>query len=78
MANEETVKGYDSIRRLFIEVSKELENVALESTRSIEIDDFVDRDEIDPRYLIRTARRLHCDAGEGDEEPSSRQQRKSA
>jgi DNA end-binding protein Ku len=35
-------------------VSKEkLENVALESTRTIEIDEFVDRSEIDPRYLIR-------------------------
>jgi DNA end-binding protein Ku len=38
----------------FIEVSKEeLENVALESTRTIEIDEFVDRSEIDPHYLIR-------------------------
>ena len=38
----------------FIEVTKEeLENVALESTRTIEIDEFVDRSEIDPRYLIR-------------------------
>jgi DNA end-binding protein Ku len=27
--------------------------VALESTRTIEIDEFVDRSEIDPRYLIR-------------------------
>jgi DNA end-binding protein Ku len=32
---------------------EELENVALDSTRSIEIDEFVDRTEIDPRYLIR-------------------------
>jgi DNA end-binding protein Ku len=31
----------------------ELENIALESTRTIEIDEFVKRDEIDPRYLIR-------------------------
>ena len=38
----------------FIEVTKEeLENVALKSTRTIEIDEFVDRTEIDPRYLIR-------------------------
>src|SRR4249920_1218919 len=37
-----------------VEVTKEeLENVALESTRTIEIDEFVDRSEIDPRYLIR-------------------------
>lgn len=32
---------------------EELENVALESTRTIEVDEFVDRSEIDPRYLIR-------------------------
>jgi non-homologous end joining protein Ku len=32
---------------------EELENVALKSTRTIEIDEFVDRSEIDPRYLIR-------------------------
>jgi hypothetical protein len=32
---------------------EELENLALESTRTIEIDEFVDRSEIDPRYLIR-------------------------
>lgn len=38
----------------FVEVSKEeLENVALESTRTIEIDEFGDKSEIDPRYLIR-------------------------
>lgn len=32
---------------------EELENVAVESTRSIQIDEFVQRDEIDPRYNIR-------------------------
>lgn len=31
---------------------EKLENVALESTRTIEIDEFVQRDEIDPRYII--------------------------
>jgi hypothetical protein len=37
-----------------VEVTNEgLENVALESTRTIEIDEFVQRDEIDPRYVIR-------------------------
>jgi DNA end-binding protein Ku len=52
--NENIVKGYALDKDTFIEVSKEeLENVALESTRTIEIDEFVDRDEIDPRYLIR-------------------------
>ncbi len=54
VANEDIVKGYKVDTDTFVEVSKEeLENVALESTRTIEIDEFVDRDEIDPRYLIR-------------------------
>jgi DNA end-binding protein Ku len=35
-------------------VSKdELENIALESTRTIDIDEFVPKSDIDPRYLIR-------------------------
>ena len=52
--NEDIVKGYALDKDNFIEVSKEeLENIALESTRTIEIDEFVDRSEIDPRYLIR-------------------------
>jgi DNA end-binding protein Ku len=38
----------------FIEVSKEeLEEIALETTRTIDIDEFVDMADIDPRYLIR-------------------------
>ena len=38
----------------YIEVSKdELENIALESTRTIDIDEFVPKSSIDPRYLIR-------------------------
>jgi DNA end-binding protein Ku len=38
----------------YIEVSKdELENIALESTRTIEIDEFVPKSSIDSRYLIR-------------------------
>ncbi len=52
--NEDIVKGYALDNETFIEVSKEeLENVALESTRTIDIDEFVDKAEIDPRYLIR-------------------------
>jgi len=52
--NEDITKGYALDKDTFIEVSKEeLENVALESTRTIEIDEFVDRSELDPRYLIR-------------------------
>jgi DNA end-binding protein Ku len=54
VANEDIVKGYKVDTDTLIEVSKnELENVALESTRTIEIDEFVDRSEIDPRSLIR-------------------------
>ena len=54
VASEDIVKGYKVDTDTFVEVSKEeLENVALESTRTIEIDEFVDKSEIDPRYLIR-------------------------
>ena len=54
VANEDIVKGYKVDTDTFIEVTKdELENVALESTRTIEIDEFVDRSEIDPRFMIR-------------------------
>ena len=52
VANEDIIKGYKVDTDTFIEVTKdELENVALESTRTIEIDEFVDRSEIDPRFL---------------------------
>jgi DNA end-binding protein Ku len=52
--NEDIVKGYALDKETFIEVSKEeLEEIALESTRTIEIDEFVEKLEIDPRYLIR-------------------------
>src|SRR6267378_4183935 len=48
VANEDIVKGYKVDTDTFIEVTKEeLENVALESTRTIEIDEFVDHSEID-------------------------------
>jgi DNA end-binding protein Ku len=52
--NEDIVKGFKVDTDTYIEVTKEeLENVALESTRTIEIDEFVQRKEIDPRYIIR-------------------------
>ncbi len=52
--NEDIVKGYELEKGQYIEVSKEeLEEIALESTRTIEIDEFVDRADIDARYLIR-------------------------
>ncbi|RQH12697.1 Ku protein [Bradyrhizobium sp. RP6] len=53
--NEDIVKGYQLEKDQFIEVTKdELEEIAPESTRTIEIDEFVDRSDIDPRYLIRS------------------------
>src|SRR6266481_1021756 len=52
--NEDIVKGFKVDTDTFVEVTKEeLENVALESTRTIDIDEFVQREEIDPRYIIR-------------------------
>jgi DNA end-binding protein Ku len=52
--NEDIVKGLKVDTDTYVEVTKEeLDNVALESTRTIEIDEFVARDEIDPRYIIR-------------------------
>ena len=54
VANEDIVKGYELDKGQYIEVTKEeLDELALESTRTIEIDEFVDRSDIDPRYLIR-------------------------
>jgi DNA end-binding protein Ku len=54
VANEDIVKGFKVDTDTYVEVTKEeLENVALESTRTIEIDEFVKRDQIDPRYLIK-------------------------
>jgi len=54
VASEDIVKGYALDKDNFVEVTKEeLEDLALESTRTIKIDEFVERDEIDPRYLIR-------------------------
>jgi DNA end-binding protein Ku len=48
--NEDIVKGYMLDKETFIEVSKEeLEEIALESTRTIEIDEFVEKSEIDHR-----------------------------
>ena len=42
VSNEDIVKGYKVDTDTYIEVSKEeLENIALESTRTIEIDEFV-------------------------------------
>jgi DNA end-binding protein Ku len=52
--NDDIIKGYEVDKGTYLEVTKdELENIALESTRTIEIDEFVKREEIDPRYIIR-------------------------
>src|ERR1700732_1416275 len=54
VAAEDIVKGYKVDTDTYIKVSKdELDNIALESTRTIEIDEFVPKADIDNRYLIR-------------------------
>ena len=54
VASEDIVKGYKVDTDTYIEVSKdELEDIALESTHTIEIDEFVPKSDIDSRYLIR-------------------------
>src|SRR3954467_6563940 len=48
------IKGYQVDKDRYLEVTKdELENIALESTRTIEIDEFVPRSEIADLYLVR-------------------------
>src|SRR6202142_1599162 len=54
VSNNDIMKGYKVDTDTYIEVSKDaLENIALESTRTIDIDEFVPKNDIDPRYLIR-------------------------
>ena len=54
VANEDIMKGYKIDTDTYIEVSKdELDDLALELTRTIEIDEFVPRTDIDSRYVIR-------------------------
>src|SRR6202051_2144057 len=56
VSSEDIVKGYQIDRDRYLEVTKdELENIALESTRTIEIDEFVPRSEIDDLYLVRSS-----------------------
>ena len=51
---DDIMKGYKVDADTYIEIDKdELENIALESTRTIEIDEFVPRADIDQRYVIR-------------------------
>ena len=54
VASEDIIKGYKVDTDTYIEVTKdELEDIALESTHTIEIDEFVPKADIDTRYLIR-------------------------
>src|SRR3954449_309977 len=54
VSSEDIMKGYKVDTDTYIEISKdELENIALESTRTIEIDQFVPKSEIDELYLVR-------------------------
>jgi DNA end-binding protein Ku len=54
VSSEDIIKGYKVDTDTYIEVSKdELEDIALESTHTIEIDEFVPKADIDSRYLIR-------------------------
>src|SRR4051794_10072497 len=54
VAAEDIMKGYKVDTDTYIEVTKdELDDIALESTRTIEIDEFVPKTDIDNRYLIR-------------------------
>ncbi len=54
VASEDIVKGYKVDTDTYIEVSKdELDELALNSTHTIEIDEFVPKADIDNRYLIR-------------------------
>jgi DNA end-binding protein Ku len=51
---EQIVSGYEVGKRQYIEVTdEELEAIALESTRTIDIDEFVPKTEIDQLYNIR-------------------------
>jgi DNA end-binding protein Ku len=52
--SSDIMKSYKVDTDSYLEVTKdELENIALESTRTIDIDQFVPRSEIDDLYLVR-------------------------
>jgi DNA end-binding protein Ku len=54
VTSDDIMKGYKVDTDTYIEISKdELDNIALESTRTIEIDQFVPKAEIDELYLVR-------------------------
>src|ERR1700712_2057374 len=52
--SEDIMKGFQVDTDTYVEIGKdELEKIALESTRTIEIDEFVPKADIDPCYAIR-------------------------
>jgi DNA end-binding protein Ku len=54
VSNEDIIKGYKVDTDTYVTVDKEeFENVALESTRTIDIDEFVPKSDIDELYLVR-------------------------
>ena len=54
VASDDIIKGYKVDTDSYLEITKdELENIALEFTRTIDIDQFVPRTEIDDLYLVR-------------------------
>ena len=54
VSSDDIMKGYKVDTDSYIEITKdELENIALDFNRTIDIDEFVPKTDIDPRYLIR-------------------------
>jgi DNA end-binding protein Ku len=54
VSSDDIIKGYKVDTDTYLEISKEeLENISLESTRTIEIEEFVPKKEIDDLYLVR-------------------------
>src|SRR5206468_1370190 len=54
VSNEDIIKWYQVDKDQYLEITRdELDNIALESTRIIDIDEFVPREEIDDLYLVR-------------------------
>jgi DNA end-binding protein Ku len=52
--SDQIIKGYEVAKGEYVEISdEELESIALEGTKTIEIDEFVPRNEIDELYNIR-------------------------
>jgi DNA end-binding protein Ku len=54
VASDQIVKGYEVAKGEYVEIADdELQAISLDSTKTIEIDEFVPRSEIDELYLIR-------------------------